>query len=125
MYNALKTQLSELLSITKDALHIHIGLAIFLGAALIFRRSLASWLPWLALLAFEFANELMDIFHFHGGAIGFEVGDSLKDILNTMFWPTVVLLAARWQKRRRGQSATVVPPTDDTAAYADGVADRT
>ncbi|MBN9317264.1 MAG: hypothetical protein J0I99_16090 [Devosia sp.] len=105
MYNALKTELSELLGITKDALHIHIGLAIFLGVALVFRRSLASWIPWLALLAFELANELMDIFHLHKGAIGFEMGDSLKDILNTMFWPTVVLIAARWQRRRQRSAA--------------------
>lgn len=56
MYNALKTQLSELLGITKDALHIHLGLASFFGVALLFRRSLASWIPWLALLVFEIAN---------------------------------------------------------------------
>lgn len=108
MYNALKTQLSEVLGITKDALHIHIGLAIFLGVALVFRRSLASWIPWLALLTFELANELMDIFHLHQGTIGFEVGDSVKDILNTMFWPTVVLVAARW-RRRKDAVATGVP----------------
>lgn len=104
MYNALKTQLAELLGVTKDALHIHIGLAIFLGVALVFRRSLASWIPWLALLAFELVNELMDIFHIHEGVIGFEVGDSMKDVLNTMFWPTVVPIAARWQRRRQRSS---------------------
>jgi len=109
MYNALKTQLSEVLGITKDALHIHFGLAIFLGVALVFRRPLASWIPWLALLTFELANELMDVFHLHQGTIGFEVGDSLKDILNTMFWPTVVLVAARWQRRRKDVVAPGVP----------------
>lgn len=102
MYNTLKTQLSEFLGITKDALHIHIGLAIFLGVALVFRRSLASWIPWLVLLAFELVNELMDIFH--EGIAGFAMGDSLKDVLNTMFWPTVVFIAARWQKRRQRSS---------------------
>jgi hypothetical protein len=100
MYNAIKNQLSEILGITKDALHVHIGLAIFLGVALVFRRSLASWIPWLALLAFEIANELMDILYWNGRAIGFDLGDSPKDIVNTMFWPTVVFLVARWMKRR-------------------------
>jgi hypothetical protein len=125
MYNALKTELSELLGITKDALHIHIGLAIFLGVALVFRRSLASWIPWLALLAFELANELMDIFHLHGGAIGFEMGDSLKDILNTMFWPTVVLLAARWHRRRQQPATSGDGPRatpDVSQAYTDAAA---
>ncbi|MBN9345809.1 MAG: hypothetical protein J0I48_06310 [Devosia sp.] len=51
MYNALKTQLSELLGISKDALHIHLGVAVFFGVALLLRRRLAGWVPWLALLA--------------------------------------------------------------------------
>ena len=100
MHNSLKNQLSEFLGITKDALHIHIGLAIFLGVALVFRRSLASWIPWLALLAFELFNELMDVFYLHEGGIGFDLGDSPKDIVNTMFWPSVVFVAARGLKRR-------------------------
>lgn len=127
MYNALKTQLAELLGVTKDALHIHIGLAIFLGVALVFRRSLASWIPWLALLAFELVNELMDIFHIHEGVIGFEVGDSMKDVLNTMFWPTVVLIAARWQRRRQRSSTFsdgVRGKHDKAQAYAEAAADQ-
>lgn len=104
MYNGIKTELSEFLGITKDALHVHIGLAIFFGAALLFRRPLASWIPWLSLLAFELANELMDMFHWHGG-FGFELGDSPKDIVNTMFWPTVVFAVARWLKRRETSGA--------------------
>ena len=105
MYNDIKTLLSETVGITKDALHVHIGLAIFLGVALVFRRSLASWLPWLALLAFEVANETMDILYWSGTGIGIDLGDSPKDIVNTMFWPTVVFLVARWMRRRAGTEA--------------------
>ena len=95
MYNTLKTELSDLLGISKDALHIHLGIAIFLIAALVFRRSLANWIPWLVLLAFELVNEFIDIFHLHEGTVSFELEGSLKDILNTMFWPTIVLIIAR------------------------------
>jgi hypothetical protein len=101
VYNALKIQLSELLGISKDALHIHLGLSIYLIVMLVFRRQLTSWVPWLALLAFEIVNEVMDIFHVHEGVMAFELGDSPKDILNTMFWPTVVLLTARWRQARQ------------------------
>lgn len=119
MYNAIKTQLSVILGITKDALHVHIGLAIFLGVALVFRRSLASWLPWLALLAFELVNELMDMLYWNGSGIGFDLGDSPKDIVNTMFWPTVVFLVARWLRRRAAGGAAQQPTTSaepETAA---------
>lgn len=125
MYNALKTELSEVLGITKDALHIHIGLAIFLGVAFIFRRPLTSWIPWLALLAFELVNELMDIFHLHNGAIGFEIGDSVKDVLNTMFWPTIVLFAARWLRRRKEKAVVEMQVRKGgTTAYADAATER-
>ena len=124
MYNALKTEVSELLGITKDALHIHIGLAIFLGVAFIFRRPLTSWIPWLVLLVFELVNELMDIFHVHNGAIGFEVGDSAKDVLNTMFWPTAVLFAARWLRRRKEKVVEMQLQQARASAYSDAAPER-
>lgn len=103
MYNALKTDLAEFLGVAKDALHIHIGLAIFVGLIVLLRRSPASLLPWLGVLGFELVNELMDIFHWHAGVFSFEPDDSLKDIANTMAWPTIALLGFRLveaQKRR-------------------------
>lgn len=115
MYNDIKTLLSETVGITKDALHVHIGLAIFLGVALVFRRSLASWIPWLALLAFEVANETMDILYWDGTGIGVDVGDSPKDIVNTMFWPTVVFLVARWVRRRTPSPEAASPAAADHA----------
>jgi hypothetical protein len=98
MLNAIKTDLSELLHLSKDALHIHIGIGLYAMAVLAFRRGPGSWLPWLTVLGFELANEAIDIFH-HGFA-HLEVSGSIKDLFNTMFWPTIVLTAARIQARR-------------------------
>lgn len=100
MYNAIKTDLAAFLDITKDALHIHIGLAIFVALILILRRSPGSIVPWLGVLAFEVLNEGLDIFHWHEGAFFFEIGDAFKDIAITMFWPTVVVLGVRIASRR-------------------------
>lgn len=69
MYDALKTDLADFLGISKDALHIHLGLAIFVALMLILRRAPSSLLPWLGVLAFELVNEAMDIFHWHEGAL--------------------------------------------------------
>ena len=104
MLNAMKTDLSELLHLSKDALHIHIGIGLYLAAMLAFRRGPGSWWPWLAVLGFELLNEAIDIFH-HGFS-HLEVSGSIKDLLNTMFWPSVVLTVARIQARRsRGPAA--------------------
>ena len=101
MYNAIKTDLAALLGITKDALHIHIGLAIFFGLALLLRRSPSSLLPWLGVLGFELVNELVDVFHWYNGTFQFEIGDAFKDLANTMLWPTVALIAARLANSRK------------------------
>ena len=101
MYNAVKTEIAELLGITKDALHIHLGLAIFVGLILLLRKSPTGWLPWLGVLGFELLNEVMDIVHWHMGAFPFELGDSLKDIANTMAWPTIALICFRLRDVRK------------------------
>ena len=115
MYNALKTDLATFLGISKDALHIHIGLALFVALVLILRRSPASLLPWLIVLGFEVANEIMDIFHWHAGRWSFRIGDSGKDMINTMLWPTAILLLARlglW-RRPRAPAPEAAPTAPD------------
>ena len=104
MYNTLKTDLAAFLGISKDALHIHLGLAIFVALMLILRRAPSNLLPWLGVLAFELVNEAMDIFHWHEGAFSFEIGDSLKDLINTMIWPTLIMLAFKVAAVRRTTS---------------------
>lgn len=101
MFNSIKTDLALWLGISKDALHIHVGLAIFFGLVLLLRRGPDSVLPWLGLLAFEVLNEVIDVFHWHEGAFSFEIGDSLKDIVNTMLWPTIAVFASKMFFRRR------------------------
>lgn len=106
MYNAFKTDLATFLGISKDALHVHIGLAVFFVAVVILRKSPGSLVPWILVLAFEVANELMDIFHWYGGAWTIELGDSAKDIIGTMLWPTLIMLLARFGKPWRGAGTT-------------------
>jgi hypothetical protein len=94
--NWLKTDLSELVHLSKDALHVHLGLLVFLVAMVVFRRTAASLLPWLCVLAVELVNEFLDIFHWRGGVLDFSIAGSLKDIVNTMLWPTLLVLLARF-----------------------------
>ena len=98
MLNTLKTGLSELLHLSKDALHIHLGLAIYLVVFLTLSRGRRLWLPWATVFAFELVNEAVDIFH-HGPSTA-EFGGSAKDIVNTMLWPTVLLVGTHMLLRR-------------------------
>jgi hypothetical protein len=95
MLNDLKILATDFMHLSRDALHIHLGLAIYVTAILVFRRGPASPLPWLAVLAFELVNEALDLFH------EVDLSGAIVDIVNTMFWPTVALVAARIHLRRR------------------------
>ncbi|HEV7275475.1 MAG TPA: hypothetical protein VGN80_04240 [Devosiaceae bacterium] len=95
MLNALKTDLTQLIHLSRDALHVHFGLLIFLLAMVALRKSPASGVPWLCVLGVELVNEALDLMHGHGGLRSTVLG-ALKDIVNTMFWPTIILLLARY-----------------------------
>ena len=45
MLNQLKTDLSEFIGLSKDALHVHLGLVVMLVAMAVFRKAPASIVP--------------------------------------------------------------------------------
>ena len=106
VYDAFKTDLTDLFGITRDALHVHVGLALFFVAVVLLRKSPASLVPWLCVLGVEVANELKDMFHFGRTMIYFDLGDSPKDLVNTMIWPTVLLVWFRIAEHRKRKPAT-------------------
>lgn len=69
-------------------LHVHAGLLVMIAAALIARRPLSSPLPLAMVYAAELANEVMDRF-----AHGHWMPDTFSDVLNTVYWPTVIYMA--------------------------------
>ncbi len=81
--------------ISMDALHMLVGFVIFLLAAMMFRRGIASPRPWFALLALELLNEAYDLHVERWPNIGHQLGEGFKDILLTMAIPTLLLLTAR------------------------------
>jgi hypothetical protein len=115
LFNFLKTELSEFIGLSKDALHVHLGLLVFLLAMVIFRRSAASLVPWACVLALQVGNELIDTFHWYNGVLEFNLAGSLKDMVNTMLWPTLILLLARYT-RLLGSSPKSGAPLEHTTA---------
>jgi hypothetical protein len=71
--------------------HTYVGLAIWLGAAVVLRRPLHSWAPLAVVVVAEVANECVDRLA-HGGWFWH---DTLQDAFFTWFWPVVLGLALR------------------------------
>lgn len=93
-----KEAISLWTGLERDALHIYAAILLQIGSAALFRKSLASPLPWLIVLAFAFANEGLDIYR-DGLFEAWERGTSIHDLWNTMLVPTVLLLLVRLAPR--------------------------
>lgn len=72
-------------------LHVHAGLLIFVLAKLVTRRPLTSPIPLACVYAGELVNEIFDRLH-HGRWMP----DTTSDVINTVFWPTVIFVLLRW-----------------------------
>jgi len=100
-YQAAKLWAMAVTGLDKDALHIHVALILFLAVAVIGRWPLRSWRPWLAVLAACVVGELLDM---HANLVDAGQWDwraSRHDLVNTMVWPTILTLLARFGRLKR------------------------
>jgi hypothetical protein len=92
---AIKTTIILATGLSRDALHIYFGLAVFLLSAAVLRKPLRSYAPWLVVWAAALFGELLDM-RDDLGFYGYWRWDAgVHDVLNTMFWPSVLMLLAR------------------------------
>ena len=87
------------LSVSHDALHVLAGVVILLGAALLSRRPVSDWRPWLIVLALLLFNEIVDLWVEQWPSRAMQYGESAKDLLITMALPTLILISARAMPR--------------------------
>jgi hypothetical protein len=96
MVQRLKLAIVELTGLSKDTLHVYIGLAVFFAVASVSPRRVRSIVPLLAVLALAAAGEVIDMWYDISTEGYWRWKASLRDMLNTLFWPTVIWLLARF-----------------------------
>ncbi|MET3436708.1 hypothetical protein [Sphingomonas sp. 1185] len=79
-------------------LHVHSGMAVLFLARILTRKSLATPIPLLCVALAEAGNEVLDRLHYGS----WRWADTLGDIANTMFWPTVLFIGLRLRSPRGG-----------------------
>ena len=85
--------------VSVDALHILVGVLIQLLAAIVLKSSVARWRPLLAVLVLALVNEVKDYRVDVWPDVGRQLGEALKDVVLTMFLPTLIfLIARRWPR---------------------------
>jgi len=82
-------------TVSTDALHVIAGVLVQLLVAMLLRRPLSSWLPWLAVLAAILFNEAVDFWVERWPSLAMQLAESAKDLVLTLLLPTVLMLALR------------------------------
>ena len=97
-FQAIKLAIINASQLSRDALHVYVGLATFLLAALLFRRPLRSFAPLLAVVVVALLVEAVDLRDDLATRGYMRWLASTHDFVNTLFWPTVLLLLARFTR---------------------------
>jgi hypothetical protein len=98
MFQQAKIALVHLFGLPKDALHIYVGMFVFLLAAILFRAPLKSWKPVAAVALAALAGEIWDVIDTVNLGARVVWWRNWHDIWNTCFWPLVLFLLARFTK---------------------------
>lgn len=85
------------MDLDRDALHIYAAVGIQIAAAVLAKRRLGDWLPWLVVLCVACLVEVADVKAEWWHSFGLQLAKSVHDVLNTMILPSVLLvLSRRW-----------------------------
>ena len=91
----LKLFIEHASGVSMDALHVLVGVGLQLLFALVFRKTLKSWRPWLFVFVLLLINETGDLWVEQWPNPGMQYGEGFKDIVLTMLLPTLLLICAR------------------------------
>jgi hypothetical protein len=97
-FQAMKHDLQGTIGLSKDALHIYVGLGVFFITAAIARLGLRSIAPLIAALAVAVVGEALDARDNFRTFGQWRMGASIHDVLNTLFWPLALWLMARYSR---------------------------
>src|SRR6185503_17384350 len=90
-YQVFKLWWVSVLPLTKDAIHVYIGILCLLLALIVLRRRLSSFTALIPGILVSVAMEVFDL------RDGFGVLASLKDLVNTNLIPFLLVLLTRWR----------------------------
>ena len=83
------------LAVEHDALHMAVGVLLWLLIAIVSRRPLSSWMPFLAMFAIILWNEAVDFWVEIWPDPGQQFGEGFKDLLLTILIPAVLMFLIR------------------------------
>jgi hypothetical protein len=100
-FQSAKLVVADSIGLSKDALHVYVGLGAFLLAALILRVPLRDWRPLAVAFAVALSGEIWDLVEWTNRGNALQWDSAWHDLWNTMFWPAMLFALARWTQLLR------------------------
>ena len=100
-FQTAKLVVADTIGLSKDALHVYVGLGAFLLTALILRVPLRDWRPLTVAFLVALSGEIWDLIEWANRGNALQWDSSWHDLWNTMFWPTMLFVLARWTQLLR------------------------
>lgn len=107
-YQNAKSVIVTLLELSHDSIHVHLGLLVFFGAVVLWKKGAieARCLIPVAITAalmevFDLRDDYTYLSYFRQTALT----ASIHDLINTMFWPVVIVVLAWVGKLRNARKA--------------------
>lgn len=94
-FQAIKLAVVSATGLSKDALHIYIGLTVYLVASLALHKSAHRLWPLLLVVCIACMGEALDMRDDIHSLGHWRWRASLHDVVNTVFWPLVLCLLGR------------------------------
>lgn len=100
-YQNAKLIILSILEISKDAIHIHIGLIVFFAAVVLWRKGSFEARCLIPVVIVASLMEMLDLRDDYRSVDRIRmaaVTASIHDLLNTLFWPVIIVVLA-WMRK--------------------------
>lgn len=104
-FQELKIAILDVLHLSKDAVHLHLGILVFITVLLLLRGRRSPWLACTAVLVLALVLELLDLRDDRRSLGHFRWTASLHDLANTLLWPTVLTVLVHFGRLPPTRSA--------------------
>ncbi|MDE2845869.1 MAG: hypothetical protein OXO51_04100 [Gemmatimonadota bacterium] len=104
-YQNLKLVILSILEISKDAIHIHVGLFVFFAAVVLWRKGSIDALCLIPVVFVASLMELLDLiddYTYHDSVRMVALTASVHDLINTVLWPVVIVVLG-WVGKLKGR----------------------
>ena len=102
-YQEFKLLVVGILGLSKDAIHIYLGLTVFFLTVAVWKKGKMDLAAVLPILGIAIGMETIDIYDNYRSMGLMYWSNSLHDILNTTFWPLIIVVLAKFRDMNRSK----------------------